>query len=349
MRVEPFGLPLADPLETAAGTIERREGFVVRLPVDGTEGVGEASPLPGWTESLADCRDALERVADADHAPEEARRALDPHATPAAAHAVELAVLDARARAAGVPLWQGLGGRHRESVPVNATVGDADADATAAAARDAVARGFETVKVKVGARPVDADAARVEAVRDAVGPDVALRADANGAWDRAQARDALDRFADTDVGLEYVEQPLPATDLAGLADLRAGGGHRAGDAGVAVAADESLAATSLEDVLAADAADVVVLKPMAFGGPARALAAAERARREGVTPVVTTTVDAVYARTAAVHVAAALPAVPACGLATADRLVEDLAADPAPVADGHVDVPDGPGNLGDGR
>ena len=99
-------------------------------------------------------------------------------------------------------------------------------------------------------------------------------------------------------------------------------------------------------MLDAGAADAVVLKPMALGGPDRALAAALRARRAGVEPVVTTTIDAVVARTAAVHVAAAIPDVSPCGLATGALLDEDLAPDPCPIADGSLPVPSGAGLAG---
>jgi L-alanine-DL-glutamate epimerase-like enolase superfamily enzyme len=84
---------------------------------------------------------------------------------------------------------------------------------------------------------------------------------------------------------------------------------------------------------------------MALGGPDRTLAAARRVRSAGLEAVVTTTVDAVYARTAAVHVAAAIPEVPACGLATAALLAEDLADDSAPVEGGEIAVPEGKGNV----
>lgn len=352
MNVEPFSLRLSEPLETAAGTIERREGFVVRLDVDcvegvegvegveRVEGVGEATPLPGWTESVDACREALEGVADRDWSDSErARDAIDPEATPAAAHGVELALLDARARASEVPLHRmlpGGGDASPQRVPVNATVGDGDPETTATTASDAFDAGYGTVKVKVGVRSVAADAERLGAVRDAVGPDVELRADANGAWSREQAHVALDRFADADVA--YVEQPLRADDLAGLADLRGGA--------VGVAVDESLRDHSVRTVLDGDAADVLILKPMVLGGPERATRTARAARRAGADAVVTTSVDAVHARTAAVHVAATLPDPPACGLATADRLADDLAPEPAPVADGAIRVPLGPGNLG---
>lgn len=328
--IRSFSLPLTRPLETAAGTIEHREGFLFARG----DGVGEATPLAGWTESLEACEQAL-RAADAASDRDEAFDACE--GCPAARHAVSLATLDAEARAAGESLASRLAADSTEfrtapagQVPVNATIGDADRDQTVAAAREAAADGFETVKLKVGARPLDADVERVADVHDAT--DHSIRVDANGAWTREEAHDACDALADLDV--EYVEQPLPADDLAGQEALAGGP--------VDIALDEALATHDLDAVLAA--CDYVVLKPMALGGVDEALRAAERARERGVEPVVTTTVDGVVARTAAVHLAAAIPEVPACGLATAEWLAADLAPDPAPVRDGHVVVPDDPGH-----
>lgn len=331
--IEPFSLPLSSPLSTADGSIDRRDGLVVRFDHRGVTGLGEATPLPGWTESLAECRPALERALEAgrdDHTA--GLRELD--GTPAARHGFATALQDADARADGRPLYRWLAdGRHCERVPVNATLGDADAEETAAAGERALDAGFDCLKLKVGARPVDADLDRVRRVRAVVGDDVTLRLDANGSWDREQARRAFDTLETLDVA--YVEQPLPAADLDGLADLRGGA--------VGVAVDETLTTRLMADVLSVGAADVVVLKPMVLGGPGTAHTLALRARDAGVEPVVTTTVDAVIARTAAVHVAAAVPDVSPCGLATADRLSADLAPDPAPVAGGSVEVPQKPG------
>jgi len=364
MRLRPFSLDLTSPLGTARGEITEREGFLVGVgSEDGAgnpsePGLGEAAPLPGWTESLSACESALRGVGDEDggRLADDALDRFDPSETPAARHGLALALADAAARVEGRSLAGHLAAERglpapAETVPVNATVGDGDPEATANAARRAVDDGFACVKMKVGARSLDADVERLRAVRDAVGPDVALRADANGAWDRPTAREALDRFAP--LGLAYVEQPLPADDLDGAAALRSardGGDDRAGDDAdppVPIALDESLTHHTLDAVLAADAADVVVLKPMALGGPDRALGAAATARAAGVEPVITTTIDAVVARTAAVHVAAAVPEVAPCGLATASLLGGDLAPDPCPVADGEVAVPDGPGLAGD--
>lgn len=389
-RLRRFALPLASPLGTAHGEIHERTGTLVGLRDAGgaVVGVGEATPLSGWTESEADCRDALAEVAA-----EDPRRGAVPDArTPAARFAVETARRDAVARRRGVPLAATLvrdgAGRtvddaYTRRVPVNATVGDADPAATVAAVEDALAEGFETVKLKVGVRDPDEDVTRVRRVVSAVAAELAtgstaspsapgptLRVDANGAWDRPTAARALRAL---DGLVEYVEQPVPGSDLAGLAALRG--------VGAPVAADEALSTHDPWRVLATDAADVLVCKPAAVGGLARTLAVAHAAAARGVDTVVTTTIDGVVARTAAVHLAAALPAVGettrseepptvsgdqgqtpsddedesrrAHGLATGALLERDLettdgraVADPVAPIDGEIAVPAAPGLAG---
>ncbi|WP_281193592.1 mandelate racemase/muconate lactonizing enzyme family protein [Halorubrum sp. F4] len=359
MRLRPFSLALASPLRTAREELTEREGLLVGVgsPSDDEEtagdttttGVGEATPLPGWTESRSACETALREAAGEPAGPGAALAGLDARETPAARHGLALALDDAAARDAGRSLAAHLAERVRRvdrselpepagSVPVNATVGDGTPEATAAAAERAVEDGYRCLKVKAGARTLEEDLDRLRSVRRAIGPTIDLRVDANGAWDRSTARRALDRLEPLDPA--YVEQPLPAADLDGTAELRA-------RSDVPIAIDESLAERSVKAVLGADAADVLVIKPMALGGPDRALDAALRARENGVDPVVTTTIDAVVARTAAVHVAGAIPDVLPCGLATAELLSSDLASDPCPVVDGRIEVPGGPGIAGD--
>ena len=89
MNATPFSLPLSSPLSTASGTIEAREGFVVRYDHRGETGVGEATPLPGWTEPLDACETALRGVSDPVAALENGTLAD----APAARHGVSLAVL----------------------------------------------------------------------------------------------------------------------------------------------------------------------------------------------------------------------------------------------------------------
>ena len=110
-----------------------------------------------------------------------------------------------------------------EGVGVNATLPVARAGAPSAeAARQSVESGFPTLKLKAGAeRETEVLVERVRAIRLAVGPDVRLRLDVNGAWDLATAEDRLEAVARFDI--EFVEQPLPAHDLDGLADAASPG------------------------------------------------------------------------------------------------------------------------------
>lgn len=355
--VRPFSLSLARPLSTASGPIERRDGFLVVVgdgdanregsaaeegtgydgAGGGVVGTGEATPLPGWTESHGTCREELEAAVDRlralglDAALDDREAVLPDHdAAPAARHGLDLALADFEARREGTPLYRHLGGAERvDSVPVNVVLGAGKRKETVAAAEAAVAAGFGCLKLKVGSGSVDDDVERVAAVREAVGPDVTLRADANGAWTREEARRAVDALRTADV--EYVEQPLPPDDLEGAATLRGGP--------VAVALDETLARYSPVTVLEAGAADVLVIKPMVLGGPSRARAVANVARGAGVDAVVTTTVDGVVARVGAIHLAASLTDPATAGLATGGWLVDDLAPDPVSVVAGRVSVP----------
>ena len=342
VELRPFSLSLARPLETASGPIERREGVLVAVEDDGVRGTGEATPLPGWTESLGTCREALESAAgrlrerDPEAVADDREAVLPDHdAAPAARHGLDLALADLAARREREPLYRQLGADERvDSVPVNAVIGEGTREETVAAAEAAVAAGFTCLKLKVGSRQVDADLERVAAVRDAVGPDARIRVDANGAWNRGEAERAFDALWTLDV--EYVEQPLPADDLDGCASLRGGP--------VAVALDETLARYSPVTVLEAGAGDVLIVKPMVLGGPSRARAVANVARGADVVPVVTTTVDGVVARLGAVHLAASLPDLVPAGLATSGWLADDLAADPVEVVAGRASVPQGPGH-----
>jgi L-alanine-DL-glutamate epimerase-like enolase superfamily enzyme len=120
------------------------------------------------------------------------------------------------------------------------------------------AAGLEAVKVKVGGRPIPEDVERVSAVRDAVGPDVELMVDANQLWDLATAQDAIAALAP--LRLHWVEEPLPADDLAGHVALRAA-------VDIPIAVGENLYTTyRFSDFLAAGACDVVQPNVLRVGG-----------------------------------------------------------------------------------
>jgi O-succinylbenzoate synthase len=204
----------------------------------------------------------------------------------------------------------------RDVVTVNALVDGPEFDA-------GVLRTYSAVKVKVR-EPDDLDL--VAAVRDAVGPRVALRIDANGAWSVDTALDMIARLSRYD--LELVEQPVAT--LEDLARVR-----RAVD--VPIAADECV--RTIEDARRLrhlEAADAVVVKQQPLGGVRAALAVVEEA---GVPGIVTSMMETSVGISAGLALAAALPELPyACGLATAGMHETDVTAAPLTPIDGVLTV-----------
>jgi O-succinylbenzoate synthase len=213
----------------------------------------------------------------------------------------------------------------RDRVPVNVTVPAVGPEQAHAIVAGSACR---TAKVKVAepGEPESADVARVEAVRDALGPAGRLRVDANAAWDVDQAARMLRALAP--FGLEYAEQPCRT--LAELAALR-----RRVD--VPLAADESI--RRAEDPLAVravGAADIVVIKAQPLGGVRAGL---EIAAACGLPAVVSSAVESSVGLAAGVALAAALPELDyACGLATMSLLTGDVTAEPLAERGGELPV-----------
>lgn len=365
--VRRYRLRLEDRYRTARTERTHREGWILRLESeDGAVGWGEAAPLPGRTEGRDAAGRALEAAAGAlggGPAPGERLRSALPGERPAAEHAVGLALADLEARRAGEPLavrWarelanppareRGAGtapgtsggeadGAPAARVPANATIPMASPEEVASRAREAVDRGFGCLKLKVG-DSATRDLHRLTALRREVGPEAALRLDANAAWSRREARSRLLRLEP--YGIDYVEQPLAADDLEGLGALRAESGTD-----VRIAADESASSVDRVRTVAGDGlADVLVLKPGVLGRPRRTLEAVRIARRHGLEAVLTTCLGAAVERAGALHLAAAVAPTPPCGLATGDLLAEDVAPDAPRAEGGYLSVPlDRPGS-----
>jgi L-Ala-D/L-Glu epimerase len=322
---------LSAPLPTAHGKLDARQALVVTLSDrDGSVGFGEAAPLESYDGvSLARVEQALERYRPVlEDEPRlsgaqivDACRRLDD--LPEAFAAVETALWDRAGRRAGRPVCALLTDTPSASVPVNATIAALDRAGAAEHAANAARAGFRCVKVKVG---VGDDAGRVAAVRAAAGPHVALRLDANGAWDVEQAVRAIDALAP--VGLELVEEPVHG--LAAMSEVRRRVATR-------VAIDETAAE---HGALTAGVADAVCLKVSRCGGISGLLAAAALVRASGAEVYVASTFDGPLGVAAALHAAAALASrgpLPACGLATLS-LFEGLQETLAPV-DGKIAVP----------
>ena len=334
LRVAHSTLRFRTPLQTAFGTVASRDVFSVELEADGWAGRGEAAPLEPYDGvPAAAVATALARYA-------ELLRDIDPavpaHALldacrrvvelPEALAAVDMALWDRAGRRAGRPVAALLREDHLAAVPVNATIGALDRAGAFAAAARAAADGYACVKLKVG---LGDDPGRVAAVRAALGPAIALRLDANGAWDVETAVRMIAALAPA--GLELVEEPVHG--VAAVREVRARVTTR-------VSIDET---ADEPGALTAAVADAVCLKIGRCGGISGMLSQAALVRATGADVYVASTLDGPLGIAAAVHVAAALRVDLACGLATLGHFASIEAPRALRVVRGAIRVPDGPG------
>jgi L-alanine-DL-glutamate epimerase-like enolase superfamily enzyme len=312
VRTERF--TLATPLRASWGQLHEREVLVVRLDLpDGLWGEGEAAPLEPYdgvsTASVRAALDAYARVlASLDPTEDPLAACAAERDLPQALAAIDLALWDHASRRTGTPLARLIDPRAVGSVPVNATIGAEDRAGAAAAASAAARDGFRCVKVKVG---IGDDAGRLAAVRAAVGPEVGIRVDANGAWTTPSEALANLRALEA-IGLELCEEPVHGVEA--LREVQAG-------TSVPIAMDETHAP-------GAGGVRAVCLK-ITRGGITGVLADARAARAAGADVYLASTFDGPRGLAAGVHVAAALRITRSCGLATGAMVVHD----------GVIDVP----------
>jgi o-succinylbenzoate synthase len=308
-----LSVPFREPFVTSTAVVSARELLLLRLEDDdGAVGYGEAAPLPSYDGvSIDDVVGAL-----LNGGPD----------SPYARTAEEMARLDLEARREG----RAIGEPGAEAIAVNRTLAGGPPDEVAEHAAEGVRDGYSCFKLKVG---LPDDAARVAAVRRAVGPWPAIRLDANGAWSRDEAVAAINELAAFDIQL--VEQPCRT--LEEMAEVR-----RA--VSVPVAADESVSTPAdVRAAVAAEACDVVNVKLAPSGGFGAAREALREAAAHGLATFLSSTLDGPWGIAAALQLAAAERVQMACGLATLELFDASLARALPPPHDGLLDVPQGPG------
>jgi muconate cycloisomerase len=249
--------------------------------------------------------------------------------------AVEMALMDLKARVLGIPVHSLLGGRVKDAVTLNAWIGTVP---PAQAAREALAwlaQGFRTAKIKVSGAG-DEGVERVAAVRAAVGDRMALRVDFNeslAAPDAAAFIRRLEPYA-----LTLVEQPVPRDDIAGLARIRR-------EIAIPLMADESVASpAALVEIIRREAVDLVKLKVMKQGGLLRTLAMVECAAAAGLRVVLGHGFGLMLSTLAEAAVAAASDAViDGCEAVGPLKMAGDVVVDPVRLDGGVIPLSDAPG------
>lgn len=274
---ERVSLPLAHEFTISRGTTVAAENVIVRIEDDdGTTGVGAAAPSAHYGETAAtvvavlpELLAAVEAVGDSHALAEiEARMEAVVADNPAARAAVSVALHDLAAKRLGVPLYRLWGLNPAEAPDTSYTVGIDDTETVREKTAAAVEAGYDTLKLKLG---TDRDREIAEAVREAA-PDATLRVDANEAWAPRETARKSEWLAD--LGVEFVEQPIPAEDPAGLKDAYE-------RSVLPIAADESC--VTLADVpRIADRCDIANLKLMKCGGLREAKRMVHAARAHGL-------------------------------------------------------------------
>lgn len=300
-------IPLRTPFKTALRTVDCVHDLLVRVETDtGAVGYGEAPPTAVITgETLGSLHTAVEEfiapalrgmeVEDLDAVMTKLDRCLVRNTSAKAA--VDMALYDLFAQSCGKPLYKVLGGA-RNTIETDLTISVNPVPVMVADAKAAVEEGFKVLKIKVGKEGL-ADIPRLKAIREAVGPEVSLRVDANQGWTAKQAVRIITALEDAGVDPELVEQPVPAHDIDGLEYITR-------RVATPILADESVfSPADAFHILQRHAADMINIKLMKTGGIWQALKICSAAEVYGVECMMGCMLESKLAVSAAAHLAAA--------------------------------------------
>ena len=322
--------------------------LLVKVRTDaGLTGFGEVSCTPRWSgedqvtaahfihsifQPLLSGKDPLDIGANT----QLMRGALFGH--PFTKAAIEMALWDLLGKAAGLPVYRLLGGKRRDFVPIKWSISGVAPDKAAGIAGWAVEKGFRTMKVKVGIDR-EQDIERVRAVRAAVGPDVRLGIDANGAWKPRTAIEMVGRLAE--FGIYFVEQPVPPGDVAWMSEVR--------DAiHLPIVADESLyTAQDALSLIRAGAADVFSIYVGKAGGIATGANISAMAEAAGLACTLGSNLEMGIGSAAMLHLAIATSGLVEgqfpCDIIGPLFYEDELLREPLAIHGGEARVPEGPG------
>jgi len=305
-----FGLlrvPLKTPFKTALRTVEAVEDIVVMVNTDtGHVGYGEAPATAVITgDTHGSIIEAIRHyisprliganVADLNHNTQLVQGAMEKNSSAKAA--VEIALYDLWGQLYNAPLYRLLGGGD-PVITTDITISVDTIDKMVADSIDAVKRGFDSLKIKVG-KDIGVDIERVKAVYAAVEGRALLRLDANQGWTAKQAVYALQNLEQAGVLLELVEQPVKAQDLDGMKYVTE-------RVHTPIMADESVfGPTEVIELIRMRAADIINIKLMKTGGLSNAVRIADIAAMYEVECMIGCMLETSISVAAAVHLAVA--------------------------------------------
>jgi L-alanine-DL-glutamate epimerase-like enolase superfamily enzyme len=333
----PITFRLREGYRIAGASFSSADNVIVKIDTaDGRTGFGCAAPAAEVTgETPAACLTALRdrlipmlRGSDAADLAGIEQRALEiAPVCPAARAALDTALHDLLGQRAGQPLARVLGAR-RGRLLTSVTLGiSEDPAATLDRARRYAAEGFKILKLKVG-EDWRADAGRVRALRELLGPGVLIRADGNQGYTEEQARSFLGALPPDD--LELLEQPTSAADPEAL-------GRLARDFDVPIMADEAVLDEEDARLLVAEQrVDLLNIKLMKCGGVRAALRIGRIVERAGLGAMIGCNDESRIGIAAGLHAALAAPGVELADLDGHLDLLDDVARGGVRIEDGYI-------------
>lgn len=300
-------VPLVTPFKTALRTVENVEDIVICIHTDtDAVGYGEAPPtavITGDTKGsiVTAIRDFIAPaitgmdILELDTIMHRMHHAIVKNTSAKAC--VDMALYDLYAKRLGLPLYQVLGGS-ADTVETDLTISVDTVDKMVADSLAAISQGYRILKVKVGKEGM-ADVQRIRAIREAVGPDVAIRVDANQGWTPKDAARIIRQMEDLALDIDLVEQPVGAHDLAGMQYVTK-------NTYTPILADESVfCPEDAIQIIQMGAADLINIKLMKTGGIYEALKIANIAEIYGVQCMMGCMLESKIAVSAAAHLTAA--------------------------------------------
>ena len=340
-----LSVPLKKPFKTSLRTVESAEETVIKIETDnGLEGFGEAPPTAVITGDmnegirgliskkikpllLGEKADNLDRL---HYLLEEA--AVNNHSAKAA---IDMALYDLYGKIHDAPLYKLLGG-YQDKIISDLTI---SVNSPAEMSEDAVAavkQGYKTLKLKVG-KGMKIDLERIRAIREAIGPEIEIRLDANQGWEAKEAVYAIRKMEEENLNIELVEQPVKAADFKGLKFVR-------DKVLTPIMADESLfSARDCLKLLEMQACDLINIKLMKAGGIYNALKINSIAEAYGIESMLGSMLEAKISVTAAAHLAAAKKNITRLDLDAPSLLAEDPVNGGIKINGPEIILPDGPG------
>lgn len=298
-------LPLYEPFIISYATYEDMPSIIVKLTTDtGHVGYGESvadDHVTGesWESTFAVIRHVLapQLIGENPSRFEKIHEVMDQAITgvPSAKAALDIACFDVVGKVYGVPAYDLLGGRYHEKFPITHVLSIESPERMAEQAAERVAEGYHSLKMKVGT-DANEDVKRIQAVRERVGNDIAIRVDVNQGWiNSATTLQAMKQLESCN--LDWLEQPVKADDIDGLVEVKS-------KIATPLMADEALCGVrDMREIIAKRAADKVNIKLMKCGGMYPAMKLAHMAEMAGIECQVGSMVESSIGSAAGFHVA----------------------------------------------